>query len=434
MKRLACVCLVGLCFFAAAPAWAVVIKTSDGNGADTELREEESSTRGGAKDLNMRVSTSPPSLDIIALRFDLSGVDRALIKKRAIETIVNRTGMPSTAVYDVYGLNADSSGQNWIEGTANGVWNAANPFPGLIYDGDVATSPLDASKTTFVGEAYWSGPTPSLGETVTFNDSNSSYSPLNLTKLLRDSGDLVTLFMSSAYSTNNTQVRFASKETVTLGQTGTSQPFGTGEIAPRLVFDIGQATRVYEWEYIDPSNPGLGKQQSSTLCPDGYFLEEVNFTAPSRNLTKAYLHGANLRQASLYSTNLTDADISQADMSNATLTSANLTGADLSQSNLSQTYLSNANLTGVNLHQANLSSAYLDSANLSGANLSQANLASANLSLATLTNADLTGADVRRELCHIQRNGYWYHCGSALLHCQLPNARFDRRQFLRQQS
>ncbi len=26
---------------------------------------------------------------------------------------------------------------------------------------------------------------------------------------------------------------------------------------------------IYEWEYINPANPSLGKQQSTTLCPDG---------------------------------------------------------------------------------------------------------------------------------------------------------------------
>ena len=26
---------------------------------------------------------------------------------------------------------------------------------------------------------------------------------------------------------------------------------------------------IYRWEYVDPSDPSEGKQQSETLCPDG---------------------------------------------------------------------------------------------------------------------------------------------------------------------
>jgi hypothetical protein len=76
------------------------------------------------------------------------------------------------------------------------------------------------------------------------------------------------------------------------------------------------------------------------------------------------------------------------------LSGAYLSGANLSRANLSGAYLSGANLSGAYLSRANLSGAYLSGANLSGAYLSRANLSGAYLSGANLSGAYLSGADL----------------------------------------
>ncbi|MEX0642659.1 MAG: hypothetical protein WD468_08150 [Pirellulales bacterium] len=46
---------------------------------------------------------------------------------------------------------------------------------------------------------------------------------------------------------------------------------------------------IFEWEYINPANPALGKQQSTTLAPDGAGVNDVpGANLLSRNLTMAY--------------------------------------------------------------------------------------------------------------------------------------------------
>ena len=52
---------------------------------------------------------------------------------------------------------------------------------------------------------------------------------------------------------------------------------------------------IYQWEWVDPGDPSQGKQQSTTLCPDGAGLvAEPNFNASWKDLTQAYLHGLNM--------------------------------------------------------------------------------------------------------------------------------------------
>ena len=50
---------------------------------------------------------------------------------------------------------------------------------------------------------------------------------------------------------------------------------------------------IFQWEYINPANPSLGKQQSTTLAPDGAGVNAVpGANLSNRNLTMAYLIGA----------------------------------------------------------------------------------------------------------------------------------------------
>ena len=75
---------------------------------------------------------------------------------------------------------------------------------------------------------------------------------------------------------------------------------------------------IFQWEYINPANPALGKQPSTTLAPDGAGVNAVPGADLSyRNLTMAYLIGADLTGAFAIAANLTNADLSQANLTNA---------------------------------------------------------------------------------------------------------------------
>ena len=78
---------------------------------------------------------------------------------------------------------------------------------------------------------------------------------------------------------------------------------------------------IFQWEYINPANPSLGKQPSTTLTPGGAGVEAApGANLSSRNLTMAYLIGADLIGAHAHDTNLTNADLSQANLTNANFT------------------------------------------------------------------------------------------------------------------
>ena len=58
---------------------------------------------------------------------------------------------------------------------------------------------------------------------------------------------------------------------------------------------------IFQWEYINPANPSQGKQPSTMLAPDGAGVNAVPGTNLSnRNLTKAYLIGANVSTYLVY--------------------------------------------------------------------------------------------------------------------------------------
>ncbi|MBE3132969.1 MAG: pentapeptide repeat-containing protein, partial [Acidobacteria bacterium] len=76
---------------------------------------------------------------------------------------------------------------------------------------------------------------------------------------------------------------------------------------------------IYQWAWVDPSDPNQGKIQSTKRCPGGAGVSAAPYAQlANRDLTQAYLIGGNLNYANLYS----------ATLSNADLTNANLTGAN----------------------------------------------------------------------------------------------------------
>ena len=175
-----------------------------------------------------------------------------------------------------------------------------------------------------------------------------------------------------------------------------------------VIFSACLATRadIFKWEYINPANPGQGKQPSATLAPDGAGVSAVpGANLSNRNLTMAYLIGANLsfyfdESENIVFSDLTAANLSQADLTNAylitaTLTGANFTGVEVRGARFGDG-LTLAQLYSTASYQAHdLTGIALEGNNLSGANLAGQNLTNADFFSATLTGANLTGAEVR---------------------------------------
>ena len=152
---------------------------------------------------------------------------------------------------------------------------------------------------------------------------------------------------------------------------------------------------IFQWEYINPGNPSLGKQASTTLCVEGAGQNAEPNGYLYGDLTMAYLIGTNLTHNTVEFATLIGADLSQANLSGTTLYGVDFTNANLSQANLTVDYLDTANFTGANLSQANLTNVSFGSFDpLTNANLNQANLANARFFGTDLTNANLSHADL----------------------------------------
>ena len=68
-----------------------------------------------------------------------------------------------------------------------------------------------------------------------------------------------------------------------------------------VAFATAARADIFQWEYINPADPSQGKQQSTTLAPDGAGVDAVpGADLSDRNLTMAYLIGADLTNANGY--------------------------------------------------------------------------------------------------------------------------------------
>jgi uncharacterized protein YjbI with pentapeptide repeats len=155
---------------------------------------------------------------------------------------------------------------------------------------------------------------------------------------------------------------------------------------------------IFQWEYVNPADPSQGKQQSTTLAPDGAGVDAVpGANLAERNLTMAYLIGADVRNASFYGGTLSDADFNGAEVRGANFEKSLIpslfgygsfgpfgTGIMPAQLYSTASYQS-GDLSGVNFGHNDLA----------GGNFAGQNLANAHFGGATLTDADLTGAEIR---------------------------------------
>ena len=59
-----------------------------------------------------------------------------------------------------------------------------------------------------------------------------------------------------------------------------------------LAFSTVARADIYQWKWVDPGNPDLGKIPSDTPCPDGVGVSAGSYVDLSdRDLTQAYLIG-----------------------------------------------------------------------------------------------------------------------------------------------
>jgi uncharacterized protein YjbI with pentapeptide repeats len=168
---------------------------------------------------------------------------------------------------------------------------------------------------------------------------------------------------------------------------------------------------IFQWEYINPADPSQGKRQSTTLAPDGAGVDAVpGAFLVDRDLTMAYLIGADLTNANFWASTLTDADLTNADVQGTNFGRGPRTAAG-TVITLAQLYTTSSyqakNLTGIGLGGHNLGdgdfadqilanadfpNAYLERATFQSADLNHAFLGSANLKNSSFVGARLIGA------------------------------------------
>jgi len=161
---------------------------------------------------------------------------------------------------------------------------------------------------------------------------------------------------------------------------------------------------IYEWEYIDPLQPELGKQESTTLVPDGAGLDAVPGANFRRlDLTKAYFIGADLtgaifKEATYHNADFTNAVIAEAQLFRGTqngFTEQNLYQTQSYQNgSLQGIQLGDSDLSGWNLSNLDLTGASIGLSDLTGASLQGSDLTGVHLNASTLDQADLSGATI----------------------------------------
>jgi hypothetical protein len=213
------------------------VRTSDGKGANAELRKNDNinHTDGGKiaeahGELNCRFNDGlhPESKgqrnEVIALRFDLSGVDRTKISTARLELTAFRDFPTDTGGgLQVFGLKPTAAKQDWQE---DGV--KFSSMPGLTWDGNPKTRGLKDEDTVSLGKLTWKE-LPKKNATLRFDDAA-------LAQFLQGAGNLVTIILMQDQPGNG-QVRIAAKEADSLD--GGNPSGKAGDFAPRLVFELG---------------------------------------------------------------------------------------------------------------------------------------------------------------------------------------------------
>lgn len=197
-----------------------VSATLDGSGLDPT-------------NLNARFSNLDRN-EVIALRFNLTGYNRADIAAAAVR-LVNFRANSASQTFRLYGVNDGATGHNAVTvtdgtGTDDNWPEATTTFsttPGLEFDASSLTGGIRTDRVTDLGTAA----APNVAEGTEINLSTVALKDF----LIAHENSVVTILVVSE-SVNANQKRFASREATTLEAGGTPQPAGT--YAPRLVVEL----------------------------------------------------------------------------------------------------------------------------------------------------------------------------------------------------
>jgi uncharacterized protein YjbI with pentapeptide repeats len=163
---------------------------------------------------------------------------------------------------------------------------------------------------------------------------------------------------------------------------------------------------IYQWAWVDPTDPTQGKYQTTSPCPGGTGVDALpGANLQSKDLTQAYLIGADLTGGNGKFVTLTNADLSQANLTGASLYQSTLTGANFTDAQIQGVDLEFTTHLGFTLAQLQSTASYKNK-NLSGVkltgfmvlngwDLSGQNLTGASFAESDMTNAILTDAIVR---------------------------------------
>jgi hypothetical protein len=202
---------------------------------------EDRGAAGAATSINIRTITTPVTgnrNEIIALRFDLTGVNLANVSAATLNMVWHRDSNTNSRPWVLYGVNDGAVGgdnNGMTPGYDDNTWAEAtvrmSTMPGLIYDGDSTTQGVNATTTTNLGTGTFVPAAAVKGTVYTFNAASL------LPFLSSHPDNLVSLLVAApSNSTQTGQDRFATKEATSL-DAGT--PTGAaGFFAPYLELTV----------------------------------------------------------------------------------------------------------------------------------------------------------------------------------------------------
>lgn len=160
---------------------------------------------------------------------------------------------------------------------------------------------------------------------------------------------------------------------------------------------------IYQWEWIDPADPSLGRQQAATLAVDGAGRQATPGNSHYEvDYTQAWLHGFDLRESRFTRVYLNDADLGGADLTGASLYGSRLAGAifdgaQIEGASFEETEgLTPGQIYATASYQAkNLQGVNFGDRSLTGWDFAEQDMRGAYLFSARLTGADFTNAKIQ---------------------------------------
>ena len=129
--------------------------------------------------------------------------------------------------------------------------------------------------------------------------------------------------------------------------------------------EVRRLAREKTLQVLEGSDPST-KEKVVRFLADADLVQDVGQRVPIISLSNIDLESANLSGIDLRGADFRAADLGSSDLQEADLSGANLTGANLTNANLTDVQLQRANMTNATLHATDLNRADLTGANLTG--------------------------------------------------------------------